>query len=407
MSVILDRLLAERTALLDEAEHVTHDAQEQERDLSQPESDLITRNLDRADQELTPQIERLERLDTIRATHNATLARSTPPPPEPHPGTPARGGEPEVIYRTFAEYARDELIRRFDAIAQLAGPPAVRVQAIERLDRAVANTLSSDVAGLIPPQYLTTLVQVIDTSRPVVESSRRVGLTSGKLSYPMITQRPQVGKQTAEKTEAPSRKVTVAFTDVLADTYVGAGDISWQAMNWSTPDALVLWFDLMAEQYAMQTEAAAGSVLTAVGTTPVDVGSDDLEGWYAAIMAAAGSIYGATRHRADTIYASIDEGYKIMGLVSSASPVFVTGGTFSIASGAGNVAGLRLVISPELPPETVIVGASSSLLCAETSGAPVQLRAVEPALGGMEVGIIGAFVAKVVEPAAFVPLTAP
>lgn len=408
MSTILDRLLAERSTLLEQCETIANTAQEEERDLSDAEMQLIERSTARARDELTPQIDQQTELEQIRTAHTEALARRVPAAIERHETSAVPAGADEnVVYRTFAQYARDEIIRRFDGIAQMAGGPNARTAAIERLDRAVANTISSDVAGLMPTQYMTQIMQVIDTSRPIVDAARGVGLTSGKLSYPSITQRPIVGKQTAEKTEAPSQKMTVTFVDVIADTYVGAGDISWQAINWTTPDALTLWFELAAEQYAIQTEAAAGSVLGAVGTTPIAVASDDLEGWLAAITAAAGQIYSNTRHRADTIFAGITEGYRLIGLASSASPVFVAGGQFSLATGTGGIAGLRLVISPGLPATSVIVANAGSLLAAETAGAPVELRAVEPALGGMEVGIIGAFVAKATEAGAFVPLTPP
>ncbi len=63
------------------------------------------------------------------------------------------------------------------------------------------------------------------------------------------------------------------------------------------------------------------------------------------------------------------------------------------------------MISAGLPAKTVVVGDSSSLLAAETAGAPVELRAVEPALGGMEVGVIGALVSKITDVNAFRKLT--
>jgi hypothetical protein len=50
---------------------------------------------------------------------------------------------------------------------------------------------------------------------------------------------------------------------------------------------------------------------------------------------------------------------------------------------------------------------SSLLLAAETPDAPIQLQAAEPAIGGIEVGVIGAFACTVVEPDAFVKLTPP
>ncbi len=310
-------------------------------------------------------------------------------------------------YRSFAEYARDALICRYDQIAQRAGGTPARQGAEERISRAVAHTTSTDVAGLIRPQYLDQIAQLIDKSRPVVASARSVNLTSGKLTYPSITQKPIVGKQTAEKTEAPSQTMTVAFLDVIADTYVGAGDLSWQAINWSTPDALGLWFDLAAEQYALQTEAATGLVLAAatVMAAPAVPAAPTLADWMAALTAAAAAIYATSRRRPNVVYADIVSGYSLMGLVGNVSPVFLPGGSFSLSSGSGTVAGLSLVISAGLPAKTVVVGDSSSLLAAETAGAPVELRAVEPALGGMEVGVIGAFVSKITDTNAFRKLT--
>ena len=47
----------------------------------------------------------------------------------------------------------------------------------------------------------------------------------------------------------------------------------------------------------------------------------------------------------------------------------------------------------------------AGLLVAETPGAPVELRVVEPAIGGLEVGIIGGFEAVVVDDGAFANIT--
>lgn len=402
MPGMLDRLHEERTRAIEAVDEVTNAAEAQGRDLSDAELELIARHRVRVDDELDPQIERLEEIELARSRHQRAVSSSTPAPS-------ARVEVVEgdaVVYRAFAEYARDELIRRYDAIASRVGPGA-RAAAEERITRAVANTITSDVAGLVRPQYLDQIAQVIDASRPIVDTARRVALTSGQLVYPSITQKPIVGKQTAEKTEAPSQKMTVAFVTVTADTYVGAGDLSWQAINWSTPDALSLWFDLMAEQYAIQTEAATGTVLAAATAlaTPAVPATPTLADWIAAITAASGAIYAASRRRPTHVYADIATGYSMMALVANVAPVFLTGGNFSLSSGQGNIAGLTLVISAGLPAKTVVVGSAPALLAAETAGAPVELRAVEPALGGMEVGIIGAFVSKITDTGAFRKLT--
>lgn len=400
---VLDRLYAERNHELESVDRIADAAESDDRDLSDSDRELISRAHTRI-AELDPQIETLEAQEIHRAAHNerVPVPRATPRTTE----IEAAAG-PGDVYRTFAQYARDVIVSRFDSVAAAAGGAPARQAAEERISRVMANTLSSDLAGLIPPQYLTQIAQVIDKSRPIVDSCRRVPLTSGKLSYPSITQKPVVGKQVTEKTEAPSQTVTVTFVDVIADTYVGAGDLSWQAITWSSPDALTLWFDLAAEQYARQTEAAAGTVLAAatVMATPAVPLTPTLADWMTAITAAAGLIYSTSRRRPDTVYADVVTGYSIMGLVANVAPVFFPAGDFSLSSGQGNIAGLRLVISAGLPTKTVVVGDSQTLLAAETGGSPIELRAVEPKLGGMEVGVIGAFVSKITDAGALRKLT--
>jgi len=399
---VLDTLHAERTTLLDNIDSVAGAANDEDRDLSNAELELINRNRERIETALDPQIAAMEAVEVARAQHVTNSAR-IPAPPAAMPAAPS---DDVPVYRTYAQYARDVILSKYDPIAAMAGYGA-REGASERLSRVVANTLSADVAGLIRPQYLDQIAQLIDKSRPIVDTARKVGLTSGTLTYPSLTQRPSVGKQTTEKTEGPSQKMTVAFVNVTADTYMGVGDLSWQAINWSTPDALSLWFDLAAEQYAIQTEAATGTVLAAatVMATPAIPASPTLADWMTAISGAAAAIYTAGRRRPNVIYADVTTGYALMSLVANVSPVFLSSGTFSLSSGSGNVAGLDLVISSGLPAKTVIVGDRTSLLAAETPGAPVELRAVEPAIGGMEVGIIGAFVSKITDAGAFRKLT--
>jgi hypothetical protein len=70
-----------------------------------------------------------------------------------------------------------------------------------------------------------------------------------------------------------------------------------------------------------------------------------------------------------------------------------------------NIGPMNLVISRGLDSGTIIVGDSAGLLVAETAGAPVELRVVEPAIGGVEVGLIGAFEADVVDDGAFALVT--
>jgi HK97 family phage major capsid protein len=409
---VLQRLVDEREQINRDIDHVNEASADDERDPSEAERQLLTRYRQRLSEVEPMIVEQLELEEQRHSAKDASAmlqragARRGERADQLQPAAPAAPAFEEGGYGSFAQYARDVLILRYDQIAGRAGPGA-RHEAEQRLQRTVANTTSSTVAGLVTPQYLQQIMTVIDKARPIVDASRRTPLTSGSLQYPSITQKPIVGKQTAEKTEGPSQAMNVSFVTVTADTYTGVGDLSWQAMNWSTPDALSLWFDLAAEAYAQQTEAAAGTVLAAATAmaTPAVPATPVLADWMTAITAAAGTVYAASRRHPDTVFADIATGYSIMGLVANVAPVFFPAGNFSLGSGQGNIAGLRLVISPGLPAKTVVVGSAQSLLTAETAGSPVELRAVEPALGGMQVGVIGAFVSKITDGGAFRKLT--
>ncbi len=342
------------------------------------------------------------------------------------------GAEPEVlgseggpvVYRTFAAYAKDILVVRDDKIALAAAGgvqgslQVVREQAMDRLQR-VEHTLTSDVQGLLPPQHLAQILDVINGSRPLVASARHVDLSNGKLTYPKIAQRPEVLKQGTEKTEAGTANMQVTMEDINADTYLGGGNLSWQTINWSSPAALQLWFDLAAEAYARQTETAACAELEgAAGTSAVGMGTvspalgtsgtESFGAWRAAAFAGAGAIYSQTGGRAqtDTLYLAATRFFQLAGLGTDQVLQVSSVGSLDIKTLTGRFAGLSVVGSYGFSdPDTAILGDSQAFLVGETPGAPVEMRAVEPAIGGLEVGVIGAFQSKVFDTDRFIRLS--
>ena len=301
-------------------------------------------------------------------------------------------------YREFAEYARDVMITKYDQIAALAGGEQARQAAAERKNRAPVNTLSSNLAGLQPPQYLAQIMDVIDKSRPIVATSKSVSLQRGQLTYPRIAQRPQVSLQSTEKTEGGTANMQIDMVTVNAQTYIGGGDLSWQAVSWSSPDALALWFDLAGEAYAVATETRAAAVLgsaAALGGTATTLisGTSTFDNVMAAIVSGAKTVYTNSRAAADTLWVSPDVFYYIASLTSANSAKLVSEGSLSLTGQSGSVAGIRVVMSPGLATGKAYIGDSRAFIVAENAGAPVELRVVEPAIGGYEVGVIGAFAA--------------
>jgi hypothetical protein len=323
--------------------------------------------------------------------------------------TPKSDNDRVPVYRNFAEYAIDAYSVRYPLIAERAAPNGqVREfleQAKERLERAPVNTLSSNVPGLVPPRHIAQIMDIINGSRPVVNSGRQLDLDRGTLTYPKIAQRPEVLLQSAEKTEGGTKNLQVTLETLTAETYIGGGDISWQAMNWSSPDTLQLWFDLAAEAYARATESAACEVLetSTIGTVGTasgrlgTAGTESFGAWRTAAIAAISAAYTATggRARTDTLYLAANRFFQLAALGTDQTLQVSSVGALDIGSMTGTWAGLRVVGSYGFDLDTAIVGDSSALLVAETPGAPVQLRVVEPSIGGMEVGIIGAFKAVI------------
>jgi len=102
------------------------------------------------------------------------------------------------------------------------------------------------------------------------------------------------------------------------------------------------------------------------------------------------------------VYMAPDRYWFAVGLTSDSSLSFGQTGMLNIN---GESRSLQVVVSRGLNAGEIIVGDSDGLLVAETPGAPVELRVTEPAIGGYEVGLIGAFEAVVVDNGAFALIT--
>lgn len=411
----LERLADEREKVGEKIEDILKMAEDEKRDLADIEQQQLTKHRERYSElegEIVVLASDIERSEGSRDVSKLVRGDSVEEPDGSRRyATPNQHSDPEV-YRSFAQYARDEIITRFPLIAErAAGNGNTREfveQARERLERAPVNTLSSHIPGLIPPRHIAQIMDIIDSSRPVIASARAVDLDRGQLTYPKIAQRPEVLKQNTEKTEGGTANMQVTLETLTAETYIGGGDISWQAINWSSPDSLQLWFDLAAEAYARQTEGVACEALetSSIGTIGTAVGHEGRLGtagtesfaqWRAAAISGISKVYTATggRARTDTLYLAAGRFFQLAGLGTDQTLQVSSVGNLDIGSMTGTWAGLRVVGSYGFDQDTAIVGDASALIVAETPGAPVQLRVVEPSIAGMEVGVVGAFKAVV------------
>ena len=405
--VRLERLLDERARINELHEQVISDAEKRElSDLTEPERETIRGYITRCEVidaevgELHETIQREEKAAEASKLVRSHLAGNAA-------GVADKDGDGRVVYRSFAAYARDKIITKrgdiTDKIAHELGGEAVRAAAAERLMRAPLHTLSSDVPGLIPAQHIAQIMDVINGDRPVIQSARKVDLERGTFTFPQITQRPQILQQGTEKTEGGTLDMLIAMATGTAVTFLGGGNLSWQAVNWSSPAALELWFDLAAEQFARKTETYValnlGTAAIAGGTISGTVaGTSSYSQWVTAIALGASDVYSRSNGgMADTLYLSPDIFFTLAGKTSDQGVSLINVGQLSIGSLGGNIAGLNVVTSYGFGTNFAAVGDRDAFIVAETAGAPVELRAVEPAIGGFEVGVIGAIAAKPVD----------
>jgi hypothetical protein len=320
-----------------------------------------------------------------------------------------------VVYRSMAAYARDILITHGDrhVKAQVEGNLSQddikrAAERLESLERLPATTLTSDLAGLNPPQHIAQIFQVIQNERPLVNAAGvKANLNKGTVTYPQLDASPVVAAQGTQKTEAGNTGMDISMVTATATTYLGGGNLSWQAIEWSDPNAFDLWFRLAAADYALKTETDAATVVSA--SAFLNNISSTLAGTptYVELMAAIGAggsdVYANSGRMANAVLVAPDRYWYVMGL-ATASPFGFGGGQGGISLSSDRPA-LRVIASRGLNAGEIIVGDMDGLLVAETAGAPVRMFVSEPAIAGVEVGLVGAFEAAVVDDGAFALIT--
>ena len=125
--------------------------------------------------------------------------------------------------------------------------------------RALADVITADNAGIVPDNFSSELIGIIDARRPFMDSTRRLATPSSgmRLTVPVITQRPTVALQSEEKAELSSTTTKIDTVDFDVVTKGGAGDLSLQILKRADRSFLDLYLQLLAEAYAIEAETEA------------------------------------------------------------------------------------------------------------------------------------------------------
>jgi HK97 family phage major capsid protein len=374
-------------------------AQDKDRDLSENEVELIRSAKSRVDNVKS-------QLDTLYDSRQATLGareRAIQVQREMNLLRRQQDNGP-VTYESAGAYL-------FDTYSATLG----NRDASERLDvfhRAAAHQKTSDNLGVVPDPIVGQVVNFIDAARPLVSFDGPLPLPAATWYRPKVTQHTTVGKQGSagaaadEKSELVSQKMTITRVTGNAVTYGGYVNVSRQNMDLSAQVFDIVVNDLAA-QYAIQTEAALGTVLAASANTIEIAGTGSAAFTQANLTAAlwtgAANLYTATKGAGRICLGVAPDQIGNWGSVfNPVNPQNAQSTGFS-ASGFGQgilgyVSGIPVIVSAGLPAGTIgVLFSTAAVECYEQRVG--QLQVVEPSVLGVQVAYAGYFTPMVVESA--------
>lgn len=308
-----------------------------------------------------------------------------------------------VEYRSAGAYIAD----RWQAGA---GVEAARHR-IEIFERAAAHQTTADNLGVIPEPVVGSVINFIDSARPLVSALGPQNAPAGMFKRPRVTQHTDVGAQTAEKTELVSRKMLIDSLPVSMTTFGGYVNVSRQNIDWSSPNILDIVVNDLAAQYAIETEqATCGSVTGDAGgtvTTPITATSDT-DAIAKAVWEAAGKAYAATKGTGRLVLAVAPDVLGWFGpLFAPVNPQNAQGQGFSAASFnsgvMGSIGGIPVIMSPALTAGTAhLISTAAEEVYEQRIG---TLQVTEPSVLGVQVAYAGYFASLTIEPDGIVKLT--
>ena len=384
----------ERSTFMDT---LVEQAQNDERDLSEQEMNLLARARERID-ELNQQIGPIQAAATIATESRARTAEIA------RQFAAARGDEPPqpYEYRSAGDYVLD-MWRSGLGMDEAA-------ERIDLYNRAAAHQTTGDNPGLIPAPIVQPVVNFVDANRPLVAWLGPRQLPGQNWSRPKVTQHTSVAAQSAEKGELVSQKMTITKLNATANTYGGYVNVSRQNIDFTQPGIMDTIINDLAGVYAQVTEAAACTAFDTAATAglALPTGANTADQLAASLWDAASKIYTATKGQgrvaafmAPSMLAAIGPVFPPIPAIPSQSPGMAAA---DFGSGlVGVVSGIPMYVSGGVGAARILVMSSAAAEVYEDRIGSLQV--VEPSVLGVQVAYAGYFTPLVVEAGAVIKIT--
>lgn len=228
----------------------------------------------------------------------------------------------------------------------------------ELAERALADQITTDNPGLVPPGVLSRAATIINRGRPAIDAQGTGSLPSSGMTvnWPVLTT-PLTGliaKQTAEKAAVVSAKVSFGNASAPISTFAGASDVSYQLIRRSEPPYLEAYGRAMLAAWSHVTDTQYTVDVLAAGTstqvmTPAMTSAQIIS----ALVDASIKVAAATGQPASTVVVAADLFAAIAKVFAptSVNPTSV-GGTAMASTLQVNASGLRITLDPFLAAGT-------------------------------------------------------
>lgn len=409
---VLARLIEQRQIQIDAIQHILDAVESEDRELVEAERSNMAAAQERIT-ELNAQIEPLQAFEDLRNAHNESASNIRPTVPARPDGEPAPLGAStrQHKYPTAGHFVVDYIRgsgQHLEGGRRIAPDEDARQRVESSLgrslsadERAIAHQTTETLGGILPEPIVGEILNDLDAARPLIASvgAKPLGQIAGKtFRRPIVKQHTQVGEQTAEKTELPSRKFDIDDLEFTKKTFGGALNISRQSIDWTDPAAWNAIITDLQLQYGVYTEDWTATVFANGVTQEVNIAAgqaENVKAWIkalydAAVMAAtaAGTKRASSLRLPDTIWTSIDQ-WGALGAMLSSEAVTATNKPGRSAPNvfAGDILEIERVVVPGLPDGTFIVGRKALFeFYEERIG---LLSNIEPKVLGIEVAYGG------------------
>jgi hypothetical protein len=310
-------------------------------------------------------------------------------------GSSARDGGPLARFATFGEYLD----------ASYADPI---------LARQLADQITGDNPGVIPPSWVQTIAGIPTFTRPAINAlggPRPLGDTGMELDWPYLDPALDldaiVAEQVAQKTDITSVLVKILKGSNAIHTYAGGSDVAYQLIRRSRPAYREAYVRVLTVAYNRTTEAAfEAALLAGAGDSMVLSATATADAVRAFLFGASSRVNAATGSPATVDLVSPTEFQRLGGLAGLFPTPYGTSnvaGTATASTLRIEVSGLPIVEAPFLTGNTHIV--TNGEAAAWHEDGPFPISAEDVAKLGQNVAVWGMGTSALYVPAGIVKST--